>query len=148
MIKRSPLAVFFLSFFLTIIYQIYWLVQTKRNMERLGAQIPTSWLIIVPFVSIYWDWEYSKGVEYVSEGSMSRNQAFFWMLLPTLTATILIILVLYLYINDLSSPKFLSYIVLFAKAISYSVLQGVFNEVNTKAILSRLSYEPIIPTQA
>src|SRR5436190_16662780 len=46
MTKRSPISVFFLSIFTIGIYILVWRVKTKREMNRLGSNIPTSWLMI------------------------------------------------------------------------------------------------------
>ena len=73
---RGPIAVFFLAFFTLGIYGIVWQVKTKGEMNRLGAKIPTAWLIIVPFVSIWWLWKYSEGVELVTKKEMSTVIAF------------------------------------------------------------------------
>ena len=74
--QRSPIAVFFLTLLTFGIYGIVWQVKTKNEMNKLGAEIPTAWLIIVPFVSIYWLWKYSEGVEKVTNGSLSAVLAF------------------------------------------------------------------------
>jgi hypothetical protein len=52
------------------------MVSTKREMNKLGAQIPTSWLIIIPIVSVWWMWKYSEGVERVAGGKMTAVLAF------------------------------------------------------------------------
>jgi flagellar basal body-associated protein FliL len=47
--KRNPLAVFFLSIITFSIYDIYWLVKTKEELNKKTKQhIPTIWLLIVP----------------------------------------------------------------------------------------------------
>ena len=74
--RRNPLAVFFLSIITFGIYGIVWYVKTKNEMNRLGAKIPTAWLIIIPLVSIYWMWKYSEGVGQVTKGEMSAPIAF------------------------------------------------------------------------
>ncbi len=74
--QRNPAAVFFLTLITFGIYGIVWLVKTKNELNRLGATIPTAWLIIVPFVSIYWLWKYSEGVEKVTVGQTSGVLAF------------------------------------------------------------------------
>ena len=63
------------------IYALYWLVSTKNEMNRMGAQIPTAWLIIIPFVNIWWQWKYSEGVEVVSRKEMSGVVAFLLLFL-------------------------------------------------------------------
>ena len=42
------------------IYTIYWSVVTRRDLVSRGGDIPTAWLIIIPFANIYFDYKYSK----------------------------------------------------------------------------------------
>lgn len=79
---RSPIAVFFLSIITLGIYSIYWLVKTKGELNAGGAKIPTAWLIIIPFVNIWWMWKYAEGVELVAKEKMSGIVAFIllWLL--------------------------------------------------------------------
>ncbi|MFI5263036.1 MAG: DUF4234 domain-containing protein [Candidatus Kapaibacterium sp.] len=81
MTKRSPIAVFFLSIFTLGIYIIIWRVKTKGEMNRLGSNIPSAWLIIIPFVNIWWLWEYAGGVERVTNKAMSQVVAFILLVL-------------------------------------------------------------------
>jgi len=74
--KRSPITVLILSFVTFGIYGIYWMVVTKNEMKARGADIPTAWLIIVPFVSLWWEWKWSQGVEKVTNGGMSAAISF------------------------------------------------------------------------
>ena len=74
--NRNPIMVFFLSFFTLGIYSLVWLVQTKSEMNAKGAQIPTAWLIIIPFINYYWMWKYSEGVEKVTNEQLSTVIAF------------------------------------------------------------------------
>ncbi|GAI30384.1 unnamed protein product, partial [marine sediment metagenome] len=39
-------------------------------MNAKGAQIPTAWLIIIPFVNIWWYWKFCEGVELVTNKGM------------------------------------------------------------------------------
>lgn len=88
--KRSPIAVFLLPFVTFGIYYIYWLVKTKGEMNQQGAAIPTAWLIIIPFVNIWWMWKYSEGVEKVTGGKISTILAFLLiLLLETIGAAII-----------------------------------------------------------
>lgn len=74
--KRSPIAVLLLPFVTFGIYSIYWEVSTKIEMNKLGAKIPTAWLIIIPIVNIWWMWKHSEGVELVTKEKMSSVLAF------------------------------------------------------------------------
>ncbi|MDQ3065083.1 MAG: DUF4234 domain-containing protein [bacterium] len=74
--NRSVAAVLLLPFVTIGIYSIYWSVSTKGEMNKLGANIPTAWLLIVPFVNIWWMWKYSEGVEKVTGEKMTAVLAF------------------------------------------------------------------------
>jgi hypothetical protein len=65
MTKRNPFVVFLLVLLTCGIYGIVWYVKTKGEMVKLGAEIPTAWLLIVPIANLYWLWKWSKGVEKV-----------------------------------------------------------------------------------
>jgi hypothetical protein len=82
--SRNPIVVAILSFVTFGIYGLYWYVTTKEEMNKLGAEIPTAWLIIVPFINIWWMWKYSEGVEKVTAGKLSGVLAFIllWLLGP------------------------------------------------------------------
>ncbi|GAC1502506.1 MAG: hypothetical protein NVS1B10_07290 [Candidatus Saccharimonadales bacterium] len=69
--QRSPAAVFILSLVTFGIYCLYWQVSTKNELNRLGAEIPTAWLLIVPIANLYWIWRYSEGIEKVSNGKIT-----------------------------------------------------------------------------
>jgi hypothetical protein len=74
---RSPAAVFFLSIITLGIYAWYWCVKTKGEMNRLGNNIPTAWIWLIPFVgSLWWTWKYSEGVEKVTNNKLSQVLAF------------------------------------------------------------------------
>jgi hypothetical protein len=79
--QRSPAAVFFLSLITFGIYAIVWQVKTKGELNRLGADIPTAWLLIVPLANLYWAWKYCTGVEQVTKGQISAVLALILMLL-------------------------------------------------------------------
>jgi hypothetical protein len=80
--KRGLGKLFLLTFITLGIYGIYWEVKTKGEMNALGANIPTAWLIIVPFASIWWLWKYSEGAEMVTKNKLSGPVTFLvlWLL--------------------------------------------------------------------
>jgi hypothetical protein len=78
---RSPAAVFLLSLITFGIYAFVWHVKTKNELNRLGAHIPTAWLLIVPLANLYWIWKYCEGVEQVSQGQISAVLALILLLL-------------------------------------------------------------------
>lgn len=84
MTKRNPFLVFLLPLITCGIYAIVWYVTTKGEMNKRGATIPTAWLLIIPFVNLYWLWCFAKGVEKTTNGGMSGVATFFlcWLLGP------------------------------------------------------------------
>lgn len=59
--ERSILLVYLFSFITFGIYALYWMVSTKRDINSLGASIPTSWLLIIPIANLYWIYKYCEG---------------------------------------------------------------------------------------
>lgn len=74
--KRSLPAVFILPFVTFGVYGIVWAVKTKNEMNSLGAEIPTAWLLIVPIANIYWYYKYAEGVERITGAKISTVTAF------------------------------------------------------------------------
>lgn len=74
--NRSPIAVLLLPFVTLGIYSLVWFVKTKDEMNGLGTSIPTAWLLIIPFVNLYWLWVYCTGVGQVTRGSLSAPVSF------------------------------------------------------------------------
>lgn len=64
------------------IYGLVWMVKTKGEMVALGADIPSSWLLIVPFANIFYLWKWAGGVEHVTRGAQSQALVFIlvWLL--------------------------------------------------------------------
>ncbi len=79
---RDPIMVILLSIITLGIYSLFWYVTTKNEMNAKGAQIPTAWLIIIPFVNIWWYWKFCEGVELVTNKAMGVAVAFLllWLL--------------------------------------------------------------------
>ena len=73
---RNPIMVIFLSLITLGIYTLVWDVRTKNEMNTKGAQIPTAWLLIIPFVNYFWLWKFSEGVEVVTSKKMGAGVAF------------------------------------------------------------------------
>jgi hypothetical protein len=66
MTRRSIAAMVLWSILTCGIYLLFWFHDTKRQMNQRGADIPTMWWILVPFVNIWWYWRYSKGIPVVT----------------------------------------------------------------------------------
>jgi hypothetical protein len=76
MTKRSVISVLVLTPITFGIYGLVWFVKTKREMVQAGADIPTSWLLILPFINIYWMWKWAGGVDLVTKGKSSQAVSF------------------------------------------------------------------------
>jgi hypothetical protein len=72
MTKRSVVSVIVLTLITFGIYALIWFIKTKREMVKAGAEIPTSWLLILPFVNIFWLWKWSGGVDHVTRGKSTQ----------------------------------------------------------------------------
>ncbi|MBM3296802.1 MAG: DUF4234 domain-containing protein [Candidatus Aminicenantes bacterium] len=76
--RRDVLVVYILSIVTFGIYFIVWMVKTKTEMNSLGAQIPTAWLLIVPIANIYWLYKYAEAF---STQVKKDNNTVMWFLL-------------------------------------------------------------------
>lgn len=79
--KRSPVMVAILPWITFSIYAYWWLVTTKNEMNAKGAEIPTAWMLIVPFLNLYWEWKFCEGGEKVTNKGMSAGTALALLLL-------------------------------------------------------------------
>ena len=75
--KRNPVLVLLFSLLTLGFYYLYWLVVTKDILIKKGAKIPTAWLLIIPFVSWYWLYQFAKGF---SKVVMRDNSTVVWFL--------------------------------------------------------------------
>jgi hypothetical protein len=58
-------------------YAVAWLIETRAELNRLGARIPPPWLLaLVPVGLLYWAWCWAEGVRHVSAGRTSTVGAF------------------------------------------------------------------------
>jgi len=80
MTKRNPILDFVFSIITLFIYGLVWLVSTKGELNKRGASIPTAWIMLIPFASIYWMWRYSEGVGKVTNNKVSDILAFLLLL--------------------------------------------------------------------
>ena len=78
--RRSPAAPLLLPFVTFGIYTLVWFVKTKNEINLVAqTKIPTAWLVILPVVSIWWEWRYAVGAEEATNSGISRHAAF-WLL--------------------------------------------------------------------
>ena len=65
------------------LYQVYWLVKTKDELNAMGAKIPTAWLLIIPFVNFYFFYRYSQAfTKYVNRDNPPLAYFALLMVLP------------------------------------------------------------------
>ncbi len=76
--KRNVVMVYLLTAVTFGIYGLYWLYKTKEEINSLGAEIPTFWLMIIPLANIYWVWKYCEAF---SEKVKKDDNAVLWFLL-------------------------------------------------------------------
>lgn len=80
--KRDVVVVYLLTIITFGIYGIYWEVKTKDEINSLGANIPTAWLLIIPIANIYWLYKYADG--YATKVKKDNNGILwfivFWMI--------------------------------------------------------------------
>jgi len=76
--KRNIILMYLFSLITLGIYMTYWLVATKNEMNKLGASIPTAWLLILPIGNIYWLYKYCNGFSTVVK---KDNNTILWFLL-------------------------------------------------------------------
>lgn len=78
--KRSPIVVLLLGVITCGIYALVWYASTRGELVRKGADIPTTWLFIVPFVGLWYLWKYAVGSARVA-GKYSDAVVFVLLLL-------------------------------------------------------------------
>ena len=84
--RRNVVAVYLLMFITFGIYGLVWIVKTKGEINALGGQIPTAWLIIVPIANIFFVWKYCEAFSiYVKKD----NNGVMWFILYVLIGIIM-----------------------------------------------------------
>lgn len=82
------------------IYALVWVVKTKTEINSLGGKIPTAWLLIIPFVNLYFIYKYA---EEFSKFVKKDNNAILWFLLYLVISPVFMILA-QIELNKLSGP--------------------------------------------
>ena len=87
--RRNPALVIIFTIITFGIYGIYWFVKTKNEINSLGAEIPTAWLLIIPIANLYWEYKYAEGFsKYVKKD----DNAILWFLLLLFVAPVAMII--------------------------------------------------------
>ena len=76
--RRSLIKVYVFGIITLGIYFIFWLIKTKNEMNSLGAEIPTAWLLIIPIANIYWLYRYAEGFSKIIK---KDNNPVLWFIL-------------------------------------------------------------------
>lgn len=74
--RRSPWCVLGLAIASAGAFAIAWLCQTRTDMIRLGARIPTPWLLVTPVTALYFAWCWAEGVRQVTAARIPTLRAF------------------------------------------------------------------------
>jgi hypothetical protein len=86
---RSILMVYLLSILTFGIYYLYWAVQTKEEMNSLGANVPTGWLLIIPIANLYWWYKYCDAfAKFVSKDNNGVLYFIIFIILPIIIPAI------------------------------------------------------------
>lgn len=72
------------------IYAIFWHAKRRGEMVRAGADVPTTWLVIIPLVNLYYYYKFSMGSEKVTDGKLNGLLMFVLYLVFSYIAMILI----------------------------------------------------------
>lgn len=57
---------------ISLIYKLYWFISTKKELVALGVEdIPSSWLLIIPFANLYYIYKYGESSQKLVGGNIS-----------------------------------------------------------------------------
>ena len=87
---RNPVVIIILSIITFGLYAIYWVVQTKREINNFGGTIPTAWLVLIPIVNIYFFYRYAEDFSLFVK---KDNSPILWFLLYLVIAPVAMILI-------------------------------------------------------
>lgn len=59
--ERSVVLVYLFTLVTFGLYYVYWVVSTKRDINSLGGDIPTTWICLIPFGGLYYSYKYCDG---------------------------------------------------------------------------------------
>ena len=84
--ERNVVLVYIFTIITGGIYLLFWLVSTKEEINKLGGDVPTAWLIIIPVANIYWMYKYCEGF---SLHVKKDNNAILWFLVYIVVSVIM-----------------------------------------------------------
>ncbi|MFP3167184.1 MAG: DUF4234 domain-containing protein [Candidatus Nanopusillus sp.] len=65
--ERNILLIYIFGFVTLGIYFLYWMYETKNELNELGANIPSFILAFIPILNIFWLYKYTEGWAYVTK---------------------------------------------------------------------------------
>ena len=74
-LHKNPFMLYVWSILTLGIYGLVWNIKSKRDLVALGAEIPTSWLLLIPVANLYWMYKWIDGYCHV-KGSGSAPLLF------------------------------------------------------------------------
>ncbi len=86
--KRDLLQTILLTIVTFGFYSIYWSVVTKRELNRAGGNVPNAFLIVVPFVNLYFWYRYAQAYTKIvlrNNDSSEVNLSFLIAILPQIS---------------------------------------------------------------
>ncbi len=87
MVKHRNVFLVYIFGIITLgIYFIYWMVSTKNELNSLGGEIPTAWLLIIPIANLYWIYKYCEAF---AEKVKKDNNTLLWFVLYILIGIII-----------------------------------------------------------
>jgi hypothetical protein len=87
--ERNIFLVYLYSVLSFGIYSMYWMVSTKRDINSLGGEIPSTWICVIPFAGIYYNYKYCESFakEVKKDGNTIMYfclSMFLWPVIPAL----------------------------------------------------------------
>jgi bacteriorhodopsin len=71
------------------IYFFYFWISTKNDMNKLGAKIPTGFLLIIPIANLYWIYKYTEALgKHVKKDNNGIMYFIVFLLLPIIIPAI------------------------------------------------------------
>jgi OPA family glycerol-3-phosphate transporter-like MFS transporter len=71
-----PFTVFYLSILTFGVFQLAWFIQTKAKLNRSGANLPPTWMVLIPVVNLSWLWRFAQAVSATTNGVHSAAGTF------------------------------------------------------------------------
>ncbi len=86
--NRNIFVVFILNILTLGLYYIFWLEDTKRDMVKKGADIPSTWLVLIPVIYLWYLWKWSVAAKQVTNRLnpfvISLIMHFLWIIGPSI----------------------------------------------------------------